>query len=165
MRKIVLALALLTAVSSSALPVDEMLARFNKVKEKSKHRHGMVIERYIRVQSELAPARSGSYEATDYGRTLTLDVQAGRMTGRGADDGRAFELRDGRIDGSHVTATKQFRDGTTEPVEGIFINRRRIEGRTAREITSDHTSFGFGVTSVDFQFGGSTVDRLFYEQK
>jgi hypothetical protein len=166
MRKILLALSLLTAVSSYALTVDEMLARFNKVKQKSKHRHSGVRESYLNVHSELAPSRSGSYAATDFGRTLTLEVHADRtVTGRGAEDGRMFELRDGRADGSHLTATKRFADGTTEPLEGIFINRRRIEGRTAREITSDHTTFGLGVTSVDFTFGGSTFDRLFYERK
>ncbi len=166
MRKTLLALALLTAVSSSALTVDEMLARFNKVKEKSKHRHGVVMESYLNVHSELAPSRSGSYEASGFGRTLSLDVHAdGTVTGRGAEEGRTFELRDGRVDGSHLTATKRFADGTTEPLEGIFINQRRIEGKTAREITSDHTTFGLGVTSVDFMFGGSTFDRLFYERK
>ena len=166
MRRILLAISLLTAVSSYALTVDEMLARFNKVKEKSKHRHGMEMERYVSVHSELAPSRSGSYEATGFGRTLTLDVQAGGIvTGRGAEDRRTFELRDGRVDGSHLTATKRFADGTTEPLEGIFITRRTLEGRTAREITSDYTAFGLGVTSVDFTFGGSTFDRLFYERK
>jgi hypothetical protein len=166
MRKTLLALSLLTAVSSYALTVDEMLARFNKVKQKSKHRHGAVIESYVNVHSELAPSRSGSYEATDFGRTLTLEVHAdGTVAGRGAEDGRTFELRDGRVHGSHLTATKRFADGTTEPLEGIFINQRRIEGRTAREITSDQTTFGLGVTSVDFKFGGATFDRLFYERK
>jgi hypothetical protein len=166
MRKILLALSLLTAVSSYALTVDEMLARFNKVKQKSKHRHGAVVESYVNVHSELAPSRSGTYEATDFGRTLTLEVHAGgTVTGRGAEDGRTFELRDGLVDGSHLTATKLFADGTTEPLEGIFISRRRIEGRTAREITSDRTTYGLGVTGVEFTFGGSTFDRLFYERK
>jgi hypothetical protein len=166
MRKILLALSLLTAVSSYARTVDEMLARFNKVKQKSKNRNGLVMERYVNVHSELAPSRSGSYEATDVRRTLTLEVHAGgTVTGRGADDGRPFALRDGRIDESHLTATKRFADGTTEPLEGIFINRRRIDGRTARELTADHTTFGLGVTSVHFMFGGTTFDRLFYERK
>ena len=166
MKKIVLALSLLTAVSSYALTVDEMLARFNKVKEKSKHHHGLVIESYVNVHSELAPSRSGVYEATDFGRTLALEVHAdGTVAGRGSEEGGAFELRDGRVDASHLTATKRFSDGTTEPLEGIFINRRSIAGRTSRDITSDHTTFGLGVTSVDFTFGGSTFDRLFYERK
>ena len=166
MRKILLALSLLTAVSSYALTVDEMLARFNKVKQKSKNRHGLVMESYLNVHSEFAPSRSGSYEASDVGRTLTLEVHPdGTVTGRGAEEGRTFELRDGRVDESHLTATKRFADGTTEPLEAIFINRRTIEGRTAREITSDHTTFGLGVTSVDFTFGGATFDRLFYERK
>jgi hypothetical protein len=166
MRKLLLALSLLMAVSSYALTVDEMLAQFNKVKQKSKHRHGVVVERYINVQSELARSRSGRYEATGVERTLTLEVHAdGTVTGRGAEEGRTFELRDGRVDGSLLTATKRFADGATEPLEGIFISRRRMEGRTAREITSDHTTFGLGVTSVNFTFGGSTFDRLFYERK
>ncbi len=166
MRKLLLALSLLTAVSSYALTVDEMLARFNKVKEKSKHRNGVTMEKYINVHSELAPSRSGRYEADGFGRTLTIDVHAGgAVTGRGAEEGRAFELRDGRVDGSRLTATKSFADGTTEPLEGIFINLRRIEGKTPREITSDRTTFGLGVTSVNFTFGGQTFDRLFYERK
>jgi hypothetical protein len=166
MRKIFLALSLLTAVSAYGLTVDEMLARFNKVKQKSKHRHGAVMERYVNVHSELAPSRSGRYEATDFGRTLTLDVRAdGTVAGRGAEDGRVFELRDGRVEGSHLTATKRFADGAAEPLEGIFINQRRIEGRTAQDIISDHTTSGLGVTSVDFTFGGTTIDRLFYERK
>ena len=166
MRKALLALSLLTAVCSYALTVDEMLARFNKVKQKSKNRRGVAMESYVNVRSELAPSRSGSYEAAGFGRTLTLEVHADRrVTGHGVDEGRTFELRDGRVEGSHLTATKRFADGTTEPLEGIFINRRRIEGRTAREITSDHTSFGLGITSVSFTFGGSTFDRLFYERK
>jgi hypothetical protein len=166
MRKILLALSLLTAVSSYALTVDQMLARFNKEKQKSKQRHGLAIERYLKVQSELAPSRSGSYDASEFGRTLTLEVHAdGTVTGRGLEDERTFELRDGRVVRSHLTATKRFAEGTTEPLEGIFINRRRIEGRTAREITSDRTTFGLGITSVKFTFGGSTFDRLFYERK
>src|SRR4051794_26677333 len=166
MRKIVLAVSLLMTVSSYALTVDEMLARFNKVKQKSKQRHGAVMESYVNVHSELAPGRSGSYDASGFGRTLTLEMHADRtVAGRGVDDGRTFELRDGRVDGSHLSATKRFADGTTEPLEGIFINQRRLEGRTAQEITSDHTAFGLGVTSVEFTFGGMTFDRLFYERK
>src|ERR1044071_2087025 len=163
MRKLLLALSILTAVSSYALTVDEMLARFNKVKEKSKHRNGVTMEKYINVNSELAPSRSGSYEADGFGRTLTIDVHAGEAgTGRGAEDGRAF---DGRVEGSKLTATKSFADGSTEPLEGIFINQRRVEGRTSRDINSDRTTFGLGVTSVDVTVGGQTFDRLFYELK
>ena len=166
MRKTLLALSLLTAVSSYALSVDEMLARFNKVKQKSKHRRGVVVERYIKVHSELAPSRSGRYEASDFGRTLTLEVHAdGTVTGSGVENERTFVLRDGRVDRSHLTATKRFADGTTEPLEGIFINQRRIEGRTSHEITFDQTTYGLGVTSVNFTFGGTTFDRLFYERK
>lgn len=163
MRKLLLALALLLAISSSALTVDEMLSRFDKVKQKSKHKHGVTVELYVNVHSELAPSRSGNYEA-DFGRSLTLDVRSdGTVTGSGDDDGRKFELRNGRVDGSHLTATKLFAGGSTEPLEGIFINRRTLAGKTPQSITSDTTSFGLGVTSVDFTVDGNTFDRLFYE--
>ncbi len=162
MRNPLLALSLLLALSASALSTDEMLARFNKVKEKSKHRHGVTVEVYVNVHSELAPSRSGSYEA-DFERTLTLDVHRdGTVTGFGADESRKFELRNGRVEGSRLTATKVFADGTTEPLDGIFINRRTIAGRTRDQITSDQTEFGLGVTGVEFTFEGNTVDRLFY---
>ena len=157
MRRLLLALSLLMAVSASALTVDEMLARFNKVKQKSKVRNGVVTETYVNVHSELAPSRSGRFDAADFGRTLKLDVHSdGTVTGSGSDDGRTFELRDGRVEGSHLTATKRFSDGTTESLEGIFINRRTTDGTT---------TFGLGVTSVEIVFGGSTFDRLFYELK
>jgi hypothetical protein len=166
MRKILLALSLLLAVSSSALTVDEMLARFQKVKQKSKHRAGVNIELYVNVHSELAAGRSGEFGADDFGRTLTLQVRNdGTVTGNGADETRTFELRKGRVDGSHLTATKVFADGATEPLEGIFINRRIMSGQTPAAITSDQTSFGLGVTSVDFIAHGMTVDRLFYEAR
>jgi hypothetical protein len=166
MRIILFALSLLTAVSAHALTVDEMLARFNKLKQKSKERHGVVTQTYVKVQSELAPGRSGSYEATGFGRTLTLEVHTGgAVTGRGVEEGRPFELRDGRVEGSHLIATKRFADGSTQPLEGIFIHQRRIEGRTPKQIRSDRTLYGLGVTSVHFKFGGSTFDRLFYERK
>jgi len=165
MRKTLLALSLLLAVSSSALTVDEMLARFNKVKQKSKHRNGVTVEIYVNVHSELAPSRSGNYEA-DFGRSLTLDVRSdGTVTGYGADEGRKFELRNGRVDGSHLTATKLFAGGSTEPLEGIFLNRRTISGKTPQDITSDKTSFGLGVTSVNVTHDGNTFDRLFYEAR
>lgn len=166
MRKILLALSLLAALSSHALPVDEILARFDKVKQKSKHRHGVVVESYLNIHAELAPSRSGRYEAADFGRTLVLEVHAdGTVTGRGVEEGRSFELRDGRVAQSHLTATKRFADGTTEPLEAVFMNRRKLEGRTAREITSDQTTFGLGVPTPEFTFAGATFDRIFYERR
>jgi len=125
MRKILLALSLLLAVSSSALSVDEMLARFNKVKQKSKHRHGVSVEVYVNVQSELAPSRSGNYEA-DFGRSLTLDVRRdGTVTGSGDDDGQKVELKKMVLDQCRGTEFPILFDvdiGHTDPILTIPLN-------------------------------------------
>lgn len=64
---------------------------------------------------------------------------AGTVTGRGAEDGRTFEL--------------------SSTGGGLRENR---PGRSL----SNRTTSGLGVTSVHFTFGGSTFDRLlFYERK
>ncbi|HEV7428734.1 MAG TPA: hypothetical protein VGQ46_20450 [Thermoanaerobaculia bacterium] len=158
--------SLLTTVSLHALTVDEILARFNKVKEKSKYRHGVVTESYLNVRSDLAPSRSGSYEATDFGRKLTLEVHAdGTVAGRrrrGRAHVPAAQRTHRRVASHRDEAVRRWQDGTAgrnlhQPAED--------RGTNGREITSDHTTFGLGVTSVNFTFGGATFDRLFYERK
>ena len=87
----------------------------------------------------------------------------GTVAGRGAEDGRTFELRDGRVDRSHLRANEAFPDGTTDRWKESS-SPRRIED----DVPGHHSitlAFGLGVTSVNFTFGCTTFDRLFYERK
>jgi hypothetical protein len=165
-------LLLTASASASADSVDEMLAKFNKMKHRTKEKRGVKVEKYLEIRSELAvrsdrASYSGTYDVEGLDYELTLDVRAdGTVTGRGMDRRRSFELRNGRLDGALLTVTKVYRDGTTEPMKGIFINRRTLEGRSPADVTYDQTKFGLGVTDVRVPIpGGIILDKLFYERQ
>jgi hypothetical protein len=68
-----------------------------------------------------------------------LDVRAddaGRMTVTLYEEGRAVALRDLRLDGARLTATKVYDDGRTAPFAGAFANRI-LNGRTAFGVMVD----------------------------
>jgi hypothetical protein len=68
-------------------------------------------------------------------------------------------LRDGQISGALITAKKVYADGSSEPLEGVFINKSRFESPTDKGVTT----FGLGVIGKGLQVGGQTVDRIFYQ--
>ena len=165
-----------TALSqqSTAQRTSAIVASFNKSKHAIKERHGVRVEKYKEVRSEPAILKnlrdySGSYEADGLGLSLDLRVDAeGRVTGNGAeavDDDhtifRVFTLRNARIDGALLTATKVYERGGTESFEGVFINRTSFDSPTDK----GHRSFGLGVVGHTVVLaGGVTIDRMFYER-
>jgi hypothetical protein len=59
-----------------------------------------------------------------------------------------------------LTATKVYRDGKRERIEGIFIERTSYDSPEDRGTTV----FGLGVVSQSMQIDGNNIDRLFYER-
>jgi hypothetical protein len=171
MRPIAIALSLLLTFLATASPrrAAEIAERFTKTKYKHKQKHGIEKSRYLDVQSRIAvrPAAeySGHYDAELPQTTLTLDVTAnGIVTGRG-NDPRPFTLRDGRVRDAVLTAIKVYADGTTEPLEGAFLNRAMREGTSPDRITDESTEFGLGLVNVDVRIsGGISLDKLFYHR-
>ena len=113
---------------------------------------------------------SGAYEdLSGMGFSLTLRVDAsGRVEGTGYEPlndepavSRSFTLRNGRITGALITATKVYGNGSSEPFEGVFINKTVFESPTDKGVTA----FGLGVVGKQFQVGGVNVDKLFYQLK
>jgi hypothetical protein len=74
---------------------------------------------------------------------------------------RSFTLRDGQITGALITAKKVYANGSSEPFEGVFINKTSFESPTDKGFTT----FGLGVISKRFQVGGLNLDRVFYQLK
>ena len=161
-------------VAGSELRAQAIVASFNKSKHVVKEKHGVRKEKYLDVRS--APAMktnpadySGAYEAADARFSLKLRVDAnGKVEGSGYDPlnddaavSRSFTLRNGRVSGALLTATKVYGDGSSEPFEGVFINKTVFESPTDKGVTA----FGLGVVGKQFQVGGSTIDKLFYELK
>ena len=163
------------AQQSTAQRTSAIVASFNKSKHAIKERHGVRVEKYKEVRSEPVVLKnlrdySGSYEAEGLGLSFDLRVdQDGHVTGNGSeavnDDQtifRVFTLRNARIDGALLTATKVYERGGTESFEGVFINKTSFDSPT----DTGHRSFGLGVIGHTVILAGNVgIDRVFYERK
>ena len=151
-----------------------IVASFNKSKHLVKEKRGVRKEKYLDVRSQPAvkqnPADySGEYEDAGLGFSLRLRVDRdGKVEGTGyeplnddADVSRSFRLNDGQISGALITAKKVYADGSSEPLEGVFITKTVFESPTDKGVTT----FGLGVIGKGLQVGGLDVDRIFYQLK
>jgi hypothetical protein len=149
-------------------------ASFSKFKSLSREKHGIKKEKYLKVESQPAVKAnredySGTYEVPDFGFAMHLRVDHnGRVEGDGfepvsstPDVRRTFTLRDGKIDGALLTATKVYSGGNTERLEAVFLNRTTFESPTDRGFTR----FGLGALGRPVQVFGVTLDKFFYELK
>jgi hypothetical protein len=161
--------------SSVQSRTQAIVASFNKSKHAVKEKYGVRVEKYKEIRSEpviKANLRdyTGSYEAQGMGLSLDLRVDAnGNVAATGYEQvnmdaavWRGFTLRDARIEGALLTATKAYANGGTEPFEGVFINRTSFDSPKDKGVTT----FGLGVIGTSRQIvGGVYVDRFFYERK
>ena len=161
-------------VAGSELRTQAIVASFNKSKHVVKEKRGVRKEKYLRVQSvpalkQNAADYSGAYEGTDPRFSLQLLVDpGGKVEGTGyeplngdSEVSRTFTLKDGRIAGALITATKVYANGSSEPFEGVFINKTVFESPTDKGVTA----FGLGVVGKQFNVGGVDLDKLFYQLK
>jgi hypothetical protein len=159
--------------TSSSTRVREIAALFSKHKHTVKEKHGIRMEKYKNVVAEpvnvVNPATlSGTYRSLDFDFVIRLRVaQNGSVEGSGEDaldfDSHAakpFTLQNGRIDGALLTATKVYRNGKRERLEGVFMERTSYDSPEDRGVKV----FGLGVLARPVQIGGNTIDRLFYER-
>ena len=145
----------------------------DQFKQLSKEKHGVKKEKYLRVESEPAiettPTEySGVYRVTDMPFTLRFNVDSkGVVTGSGDEAltesvRRTFTLRNGKVQGALLTATKVYSDGAREKFEGSFLNRTDRNSPTEPGVTI----FGLGVVlTTPFEVNGLTYDKLFYHLK
>jgi len=147
---------------------QELVAALDKTKQKSKEKRGIKIEVYVDIKNEAVikadPSDySGRYADELNMHKLDLTVTAdGRATGTGSDysdEGRSgsFPLRDARIDGALLTATKVYYDGSTQKLEAVFAKRTVRSGENEKNATSAGSEFGLGYLEA---YGQST-SRVF----
>ena len=147
-------------------------ASFSKFKHLSKEKHGIRKEKYLRVQSDpVVKANpelySGTYEIPEFGFAINLRAdRSGRVEGNGYEPfgsdpsvRRAFTLKNGKVEGALLTATKVYANGSTEKLEGVFLNRTSFESPTDKGFTR----FGLGTLGRPIEVSGLTLDKLFYE--
>jgi hypothetical protein len=164
----------LATASDAQTKTQAIVASFNKFKHVTKEKHGIRKEKYKKIQSEpVVKANredySGTYEIPDMGFAMHLRVDhTGNVEGDGYEPlmqdpavRRTFTLKNGRIEGALLTATKVYAGGHTEKLEGVFINRTSFESPTDKGVTT----FGLGTAGRPIEVSGLTLERLFYELK
>ena len=145
----------------------------DKNKYKKKDNRYVSIEIYIDIKNEPAlksPADySGVYGDENRGYELDLKVAAnGGAVGSGYDtlgfeSGSStmdFKLKDAHVSGAVLTGTKVYKNGMTESLEAVFVNRTVVVGKNANEIKSRDTSFGLGF----IQTNRDSSSRVFLEK-
>jgi hypothetical protein len=158
---------------SAASRTREIAQAFSKSKHTVKEKRGVRVEKYKNVVAEPVIASnpasySGTYRSLDFDFIIRLQVAGnGSVQGSGIDPldseshiARPFTLENGKVDGALFTATKVYRDGKRERIEGVFIER------TSHDSPNDPgvKTFGLGVLAKAMQIDGNTIDRLFYER-
>jgi hypothetical protein len=84
-----------------------------------------------------------------------LEIAAGadaRLSITSYEGRRRASLRDIRLAGARLTATRVYADGTTAAFEATFANR----------ILNGHSSFGIMVENLNVEFEDMTFNRIFY---
>jgi len=147
----------------------EIAAAFSKHKSVVKETHGVRREKYKDVRSEPTVRQnvrdySGVYEVSELGYSLSVHVSDDGTVRASGSDGdaqrRGFELANAKLQGTLLTGTKVFRDGTTEKFEAVFLTR------TDRNSPTDPgtVSYGLGVLLPGtIELSGNTYDKLFYQ--
>lgn len=150
---------------------DALIAALAKTKYKKKEKKNISIEIYIEIKSEAVvksnPSEySGVYQSEGY--RLDLRVAAdGNATGGGYDHvgdnsiKQNFTLRDARVEGALLTATKIYEDGRTEAFEAVFNNRTVTTGKNPNQIENRETLYGLGF----IQNRSDWNNRVFLELK
>jgi hypothetical protein len=147
-------------------------ASFSKFKSLSKEKYGIRKEKYLKVESQPAVKEnreeySGTYEIPDLGFAMHLRVDhSGKVEGDGYEPfnsdpsvRRTFTLKDGKIEGALLTATKVYAGGHAEKLEGVFMNRTTFES----PIDKGFTRFGLGTLGRPIEVSVLTLDKFFYE--
>ena len=162
------------AQSRSRTRVGEITELFNKKKHSKKTRNGVTVEKYREIRSEplILPnfaGYAGSYWVDGSEMTLDLAVAAdGSVTGSGTeqfperpDVRRTFRLRNGRIEGALLTATKVYGNGSTDQIEGVFMKMTSFESPT----DSGTSQIGIGMAGRFYLEGNVSVDRIFFQRR
>jgi hypothetical protein len=155
----------------------DLVAALDKTKYKKKEKRNISIEVYVDIKNEPAlksPTEySGLYESEDHSYQLNLSVSAnGAAAGSGYDTANFdngqkvnFTLKDARVEGALLTATKIFDNGTSERFEAAFVNRTVSAGQNPNSISTHDTSYGLGFIQGGTDKNANWTNRVFLEFK
>jgi len=129
----------------------DLVAALDKTKYKNQEKANISVEVFVDIKNEPAirePSQySGIYESDGYRLELNV-AKGGIVTGSGHDTYFAknvrmnFRLKDVRIEGALLTATKVYESGESIPFEAVFVDRTSRAGTRPDAIASSDTTFG-----------------------
>lgn len=167
-----------TATAAAGQKTQELIAALSKTKHKKKEKKGVSLELYVDVKSEAVVknnvrAYAGLYQSPDaeYRLELRVSTDGGRIEGSGYDtnwtnsERQNFTLRNARIEGALLTATKVYTNGKTENFEAVFNNRTVVQGKNPNEINSRETKYGLGFVYYSDSSRLNITNRVFLEFK
>jgi hypothetical protein len=152
---------------------QDLVAALDKTKYKSKEKKGIKVEVYVDIKNE-AVVKS---DPAEYSGVYAEDLGLYRLELRIAHDGRAegsgfessldqkpvhFTLRDARIDGALLTATRVFDNGKTDQLEAVFVAQNLKAGTSPSKIEEEHKEFGLGYIQ---RANGESTSRVFLVRK
>jgi hypothetical protein len=118
-----------------------------------KLKHKKKEKRFEPVVKQRVEEYAGRYVGIMPGYYLEIAATAdGQLSVTSHEGNRHATLRDVRLTGAHLAATRVYRDGATKEFEATFVNR----------ILNGESSFGIMVERLDAEFEGITFDRIFY---
>ena len=152
---------------------NEIVAALDKTKYKKKEKKNVSVEIYVDVKNASAIKNSpadyaGTYSADGYRLDLRV-AKSGEVEGGGfdslAEDGKAvkFTLRNARIDGALLTATKVYENGEIRKFDAVFVTRTEKSGRNENSIDATATRFGIGYVETSTA-NPESRNRMFLEK-
>lgn len=159
---------------SAQQKTQDLTAALAKTKYKKKEKRNISIEIYVDVKFEAVVKNNprdyaGIYEAEDAEHRLELRVASnGIVEGTGYETDwnsgqrKNYVLRDARIEGALLTASKVFSNGETEKLEAVFSNRTVSGGKNPNQIETRETKYGLGYIRT---LGAEMTSRYFLEFK
>ena len=178
------AVILVAGLAGTALPahaqtpaqsrVREITELFNKKKHSKKTKNGVTVEKYREVRSEpmILPnfsAYSGEYFVDGSEMSLSLSVGPdGTVAGSGTeqypertDVRRTFKLRNARIESALLTGTKVYGNGSTEPLEGLFMRLSSFDNPNDKGVSR----IGLGMVGRFYLAGNVSIEKIFFERR
>lgn len=152
---------------SSQARAQAVAEAFTKNKHEVKEKFGIRVEKYKDVKSEPLVKQnigdySGTYEVPEFGFVISLQIGSDRVQANGSENGRVFTLENAKINGALLTASKVYKNGTTETFEGVFLKRTDRNSPTDPGVIT----FGLGVLlDAPVELNGNTYDKLFYQRQ
>lgn len=143
MRKMFAIALILAATVAAVVPTAANTQKKWKTKEK----------RFEAVVKAEPSEYAGRYVGIDDSYVLEIGVgPEGGLRITSTEGARRAELRDIRLDGARLTATKVYEDGQTAKFEGLFADR----------VLNGERAFGVVVSGLDIKIEGLTINRTFY---